>query len=527
MSNKRFSCKRSDKKSSSVVHSIIRSIVRNIVYALTHVISMSDYVESDSKNSKSSNKSSNKSSRSVSSGSSSTNSFSSFDNSNYRNGGNDGNGAQESLNDANYLNEIESQTSFNNKKLQKSAFRKYIGVRSIFNPLWCLYGLRLSVVLLSVFGVFMVISSSSITLISRNNSPWGKGLWQAGFCIAGFIAYFLLSRVVPTNFYRKKIGLIYIFAIAMQILTWIPGIRHEANGNAGWIKIGYISLQPAEITKLALCMWLPMALLIAAKRYKNIGFKAYFPVLIGLAFPVLLIVAGKDLGTALIVIFIAFVSFYIGGFPTKWLFVIAGLAIAGVLLMIVTSQNRMRRIFATFYGCDAKDIRGVCFQSIHAQYAIASGGFLGVGIGNSREKWNYLPYAHNDFIFAIIGEEMGFLGASIVIALYIVIGWCLIASALKARSRFISIVLVCIASWIVGQGLVNILVVVQVLPVMGVPMPFVSAGGSSLVMCLAAIGVADSLMRENLRTLIVYNVPISGLKKSSLSKVGSAKDSVR
>ena len=270
MSNKRFSCKRSDKKSSSVVHSIIESIVRNIVYAITHVISMSDSSESNSKNSKSSNKSS----RSVSSGSSSTNSFSSFDNSNYRNGGNDGNGAQESLNDANYLNEIESQTSFNNKKLQKSAFRKYIGVRSIFNPLWCLYGLRLSVVLLSVFGVFMVISSSSITLISRNNSPWGKGLWQAGFCIAGFIAYFLLSRVVPTNFYRKKIGLIYIFAIAMQILTWIPGIRHEANGNAGWIKIGYISLQPAEITKLALCMWLPMALLIAAKRYKNIGFKA-------------------------------------------------------------------------------------------------------------------------------------------------------------------------------------------------------------------------------------------------------------
>lgn len=523
MSNKRFSKMRSDKKSSSVVHSIIESIVRNIVYAITHVISMSDSSESNSKNSKSSNKSS----RSVSSGSSSTNSFSSFDNSNYHNGGNDGNGAQESLNDANYLNEIESQTSFNNKKLQKSAFRKYIGVRSIFNPLWCLYGLRLSVVLLSVFGVFMVISSSSITLISRNNSPWGKGLWQAGFCIAGFIAYFLLSRVVPTNFYRKNIGLIYIFAIAMQILTWIPGIRHEANGNAGWIKIGYISLQPAEITKLALCMWLPMALLIAAKRYKSIGFKAYFPVLIGLAFPVLLIVAGKDLGTALIVIFIAFVSFYIGGFPTKWLFVIAGLAIAGVLLMIVTSQNRMRRIFATFYGCDAKDIRGVCFQSIHAQYAIASGGFMGVGIGNSREKWNYLPYAHNDFIFAIIGEEMGFLGASIVIALYIVIGWCLIASALKARSRFISIVLVCIASWIVGQGLVNILVVVQILPVMGVPMPFVSAGGSSLVMCLAAIGVADSLMRENLRTLIVYNVPISGLKKSSLSKVASAKDSAR
>lgn len=400
-----------------------------------------------------------------------------------------------------YKSDKTSKSDKTNKKPRKSAFSKYIGVRSIFNPVWCLYGLRLSIAVLSVFGVFMVISSSSVTLISNNLSPWAQGLMQGRFCIIGFVAYIVLA-CMPPNFYKKKVGVIYIVAVVMQALTWMPGLRHEVNGNAGWIKIGPITLQPAEITKLALCIWLPMVLIAAAKRYKHIGFKAYWPVLSSLAVPLLLIVAGKDLGTALIVIFIAFISFFIGGFPIKGLLTITLLAALGVLLMVVTSQNRMRRIFATLYGCDAKDIRGVCFQSIHAQYAMASGGFLGVGIGNSREKWNYLPYAHNDFIFAIIGEEMGFLGASIVIALYVVIGWCLIVSAIKSRSRFISMVLVCIAAWIVGQGLVNILVVVQLLPVMGVPMPFVSAGGSSLVMCLAAAGVADALIRANLRTLI-------------------------
>ena len=124
-------------------------------------------------------------------------------------------------------------------------------------------------------------------------------------------------------------------------------------------------------------------------------------------------------------------------------------------------------------------------------------GLLGVGIGNSREKWNYLPAAHNDFIFAIICEETGFIGGALVILLFVVIGWCLIAMALQMRDRYASMVLICIAAWLVGQGLVNIAVVVGLLPVMGVPMPFVSAGGSSLIMCLAAAGAAVSMMREH------------------------------
>ena len=137
-----------------------------------------------------------------------------------------------------------------------------------------------------------------------------------------------------------------------------------------------------------------------------------------------------------------------------------------------------------------------CYQSIHAKYALASGGFAGVGLGNSREKWNYLPEAHNDFIFAIIGEELGFVGAIVIIIMFVLIGWCLECIALQSKDRYTSIALVSIAVWIVGQAIINIMVVIGLLPVMGVPMPFVSAGGSSLIMCLTAAGVAISMMRQ-------------------------------
>ncbi|EFH26966.1 cell division protein FtsW [Gardnerella vaginalis] len=382
------------------------------------------------------------------------------------------------------------------RKTQDSELKKYVGLRSLTNPLWCLYGMRVSVVILSIFGLFMVFSSSSVTMITYGIAPWGQGVNQTMYCVLGLIGYIFASRL-PVTVYRRYVAVIYIISVIAQFLTFVPGLRREVNGNAGWIAFGPITLQPAEITKLALCIWLPIALIAAKQAYERVQMRAYIPVAAGLGVSLLLVIAGKDLGTALIIILIALIAFYLGGFPTRWLIGSIFIAIAMVAMLVLTSQNRMRRILATLHGCDAKAAKGVCFQAIHAQYAMASGGLLGVGIGNSREKWNYLPYAHNDFIFAIIGEEMGFLVAAAVILLYVIIGWCILSSALKAKSQFISIVLMCIATWIVGQGLVNILVVVQILPVMGVPMPFVSAGGSSLVMCLVAIGVADGLMRSN------------------------------
>ena len=167
-----------------------------------------------------------------------------------------------------------------------------------------------------------------------------------------------------------------------------------------------------------------------------------------------------------------------------------------ICALAVSSPNRLRRILATYGDCSAADAQSVCYQSIHAKYAIASGGFLGLGIGNSREKWNYLPAAHNDFIFAIIGEETGFVGCAIVLLFFAILAWCMIVIALQVTDRYVAMVLMCVAIWIVGQAMVNIGVVVGVFPVLGVPMPFVSAGGSSMIMCLTAAGLVVGLMRS-------------------------------
>lgn len=170
--------------------------------------------------------------------------------------------------------------------------------------------------------------------------------------------------------------------------------------------------------KFAMCIWLPSSLHACSKMYHKKGIKAYAAPLVLYAIGVALVMGGRDLGTAMILVFIGGVAFLIVGFPGKWM----GVGVLGAVVMVgalaVSSPNRLRRILATYGDCSAADAQSVCYQSIHAKYAIASGGFLGLGIGNSREKWNYLPAAHNDFIFAIIGEETGFVGCAIVLLFF-------------------------------------------------------------------------------------------------------------
>lgn len=374
------------------------------------------------------------------------------------------------------------------------AFNRYTGIRSLLNPLWCYHGFRISVLALICFGVIMVFSSSSVTMISEGSSPWKQALSQGIYCILGFIAGFVAMHI-PVAIYRK-FGLWFVgFSILLQLLTITP-LGIEVNGNTGWIGLpGGFTLQPAEVMKLALCIWLPSAMEISRRFYRRDGIKAYLvPALVFLAC-LGAVMLGKDLGTTMILIMIGAAAFLVGGFPGRWLAsIFACLAIA-VAAFVITSPNRLDRVMAAYKPCTAADAQSVCYQAIHAKYAMASGGFLGVGIGNSREKWNYLPEAHNDFIFAIIGEETGFVGAAMVIVLFAVLGWCMISIAVQSTSPYVSMTLVCITVWIVGQSLINVMVVVGMLPVMGLPMPFVSAGGSSLIMCIIAAGIAVDMMR--------------------------------
>ncbi|WP_223846796.1 peptidoglycan glycosyltransferase FtsW [Bifidobacterium rousetti] len=370
--------------------------------------------------------------------------------------------------------------------------------QSLFNPLWCYHGFRMSVLGLSVFGVIMVFSSSAVSNASTGKSPFSS-LNQAFFCVVGLVVGFVLS-MLPVKLYRQ-FGFVAVgLAMAVQMLTF-TGLGVEQYGNAGWIRVGGITIQPAELIKFALCIWLPSALIVAKRRYDRAKslrdqVKAYSVVVGVYVVCLLLVLGGKDLGTAMILLFIGVVAFLIAGFPGKWLAGSGVVMAVGVIAMIASSPNRRQRVLAAYTECSAADAQGICFQSMHARYAIASGGFLGLGLGNSREKWNYLPAAHNDFIFAIIGEETGFLGCAMVILIFVILGWCLLFSALQLKDRYSSMVLMLILVWLVGQAMVNIGVVVGIFPVFGVPMPFISAGGSSMIMCLGISGVALRIMRQ-------------------------------
>lgn len=374
-------------------------------------------------------------------------------------------------------------------------FRGYVGLRSMLNPIWCFHGFRVSVVILTIFGVIMVFSSSSVYMIANDQSPWSQAIKQGAFCVLGLIVG-VACMMVPAELIRRVSFAFLLVALFLQSLTFTP-LGVDAQGNKGWIGLFGFTFQPAEVVKLALCVWLPRELISAQKRVSKVGpVNAYRRLITWLGLALLLVMGGKDLGTAMILFAIAGTALLLGNFPGKWLAIVAcgGLALVGGL--VISSPNRLNRVMATYQTCSAADMEGVCYQVVHGKYAMASGGLLGVGIGNSGEKWGYLPEAHNDFIFAIIGEETGFVGASLVILLFLVLGWCMLVVAIQAHDRYITLVLANITVWIVGQAFVNIGVVVGLFPVMGVPLPFVSAGGSSLILCLGAAGVTVSMMKQ-------------------------------
>lgn len=371
----------------------------------------------------------------------------------------------------------------------------YQGIRMLLNPLWCYHCFIGVVMFLTFAGVIMVFSSSSITMLSRDKSPWSQGANQAMYCLGGLLICAVAAHC-PARFYRRVSGVGLVISWAVQLLTLSP-IGVEVNGNRGWINLGFTTVQPAEFMKLAVCIWMPLAVIIAASRSEESRSRAPYTVpIVMLGVCLALVLLGKDMGTDMIILAIGVVALLIGGMPFRWFMGMVALAGVMAAALVIQSPNRLARVTAAYTKCSTTQVQDTCYQSIHAKYALASGGFAGVGLGNSREKWNYLPEAHNDFIFAIIGEELGFVGTVLVIVLFVILGWCLLSVALQATDRYTSMVLMCIMVWILGQALVNIMVVIGLLPVMGVPMPFISAGGSSLIMCLGAAGVAMSMMRQ-------------------------------
>ncbi|MFC8502348.1 putative lipid II flippase FtsW [Pedococcus sp. NPDC057267] len=362
------------------------------------------------------------------------------------------------------------------------------------SPVTSYYVLLSVSVVLVVIGLIMVLSASSVmSLVATHNStPYLFFRKQLMFAVLGGLVMLGASRIPVRGWKALSLPILGGSVLAMLLVFTPLGVT--VNGNRNWIGAGSFTIQPAEFAKIGLV--LVGALVLSARgrsleRLKNVILPYLFPcvlVTVGLD------LGGGDLGTAIVMGGIVGAVLFTAGVPRKlFAWGLAGMAAAAITL-IVTSPNRLGR-FDVWLGKDTNPY-GAARQPLHGRYALADGGWWGVGLGASREKWQWLPEAHNDFIFAIIGEELGLPGTLVLLGLFCAFALVCYRIVLRTDDLFIKIATGGTMAWIVVQAFVNIGAVIGLLPVIGLPLPLVSYGGSSLMTTMAALGILLSFARN-------------------------------
>ena len=347
---------------------------------------------------------------------------------------------------------------------------------------------------LVVFGLVMVLSSSSIDSLVANRDAFYVFSRQSLYAVVG-LAVMLFISSLKLKVIQNLVKAAVVFGFALQLS--VPFLGITVNGNTNWISIAGFTLQPAEFLKVALIMY--MAWFVSNREHElDDPRRVLLPVLIVGGAALALVMLGRDLGTAIIIALIVFGTLVIAGAPLRPLVqVFVGVAIAGALAAF-SSASRMARINA-WLNPDAASSDAFNWQYEHGTWALAAGGVFGVGLGNSKMKWSWIPEVENDFIFAVIGEELGLIGALVVIGIFALLVSSLIGIMNRSDSSFGRIIIIGVIVWIVSQSAVNIAVVLGVLPVLGVPLPLISAGGSSLIATLGAIGIVLAIEKDNHR----------------------------
>jgi len=346
--------------------------------------------------------------------------------------------------------------------------------------------------LLTGFGLVMVLSATSATTTAAGESPFDLVMKQLVFAAIGVPLMFVVSRF-PVRFWKRIAWPALIGALMLQLLVFTPlGVSND--GNTNWINIGGMQAQPSELLKLALSLWMGYVLFrkqTLLTKWQHV----FIPVVPVAAIVLATVLAGHDLGTVIILVFVVLGALFFSGVKLR-LFVLPLLGAAAALaLFAVTSPNRMKRIMSFLDPNCLDDYLNSCYQPLHGIWGLAGGGIFGVGLGNSKEKYDWLPAAANDYIFAIVGEELGLIGCVVVLALFALYAIGAFHIIRKTHDPFVRIVSGAITIWIVGQALLNIGVVLRLFPVLGVPLPFMSQGGTSLLSVLLASGVLLSFAR--------------------------------
>jgi cell division protein FtsW len=366
-------------------------------------------------------------------------------------------------------------------------------VERLESPVTTYYLLLSAISFLVVIGLVMVLSASSVTSFKETHSSYTVFFNQLRFAVLGVIGALVASRV-QLRTWRRLAAPLLVGSVILQGLVFSP-LGVSVLGNRNWLHVAGVQVQPSEFAKISLILF---GATVLAKKRKMLGeFQhALIPLVIPAALVLIgLVLAGKDLGTGMVLLAIVAGLLFAAGVPGRMFLLAGGGMVALTLALVVTSPNRMRRI-NSWIGGGCTDPHGACWQTIHGQYALADGGWWGVGLGASREKWQWLPEAHNDFIFAIIGEELGLPGTLVIIGLFAVLAYACYRLVLRSDDFFTRVATAGVMVWILAQAVINIGAVIGLLPVIGVPLPLVSAGGSALVTTLFALGMLLSFARN-------------------------------
>ena len=353
--------------------------------------------------------------------------------------------------------------------------------------------LLIAVILLISFGIIMVYSSSNIWAAYKYNDQFKFLKSQLLFFVVGLILINILIKIKP-DFYKEKANLIILVCFTLLFLVLIPGIGKVRNGSRSWFGIGSLGVQPSEFSKIGLIIFTAKYLAKNDKDIKDIK-KGLLPLFVIICLFFLLIMLEPDFGTAMVIILTLVGMIFVSG-PKLGFFIKFGIVgLIGIVILIIVAPYRMQRIVS--YLNPWSDPLGSGFQIIQSLYAIGPSGLLGVGFGNSIQKNFYLPEPQTDFIFSIIAEEFGFLGATLVVGLFITIFYRAIKISLSQYDLFKKYLSFGLSFGIILQAILNLCVVCGLIPTTGVTLPFLSYGGSSLLVSMISIGILLSISKNN------------------------------
>ena len=349
-------------------------------------------------------------------------------------------------------------------------------------------------VLIVVVGLIMVASASAVDSYKETDNAAFTFLRQGLYVLVGFAGLVFLSNL-KLDFFRRMAPPVLLGMLVLQLVSAFFGV--EINGNRNWLDIGITTIQPAEFLKIALIV--ALALQLAQLNQDPETDKQIWRMVLGVSAVAVGLVAliGRDLGTGVVIGVTLMAMFLFAGMPlSRWLG-LSALIVAGAVAAIMSSASRRIR-FEAWLNPDGADPMGVMWQFEKGTWALAAGGFWGTGLGRSKLKWSWIPEVENDFIFAIIGEELGLLGAIGVIGLYFALAMVLFSIAKQQTNAFSRNLVAGVMVWLSMQAFINIGVVLGLFPVLGVPLPLISAGGSSTIATLAGIGIVLAVERDRI-----------------------------